>query len=262
MRQTKRDVAQEITNLIIKTMRPERCPGAGPGKTGMGEHRCAAGVPTGINRLYLWAVADHYGYGSRYWMTWRQAIGLGGQVRKGETAEPSIYFNSTKTAIDHATGEDRRKPSASCAPTAYSTPRRSMAFRPISIRSGAEAPPTPSEAAAIERFFAPSRRTYASAETARSRRALIIFSFRTPMSSTEDGFVATKRTNSAIGRAMPRGSPRIWQRFGDKAYSFELVPYLDSLHRACRFIERYDPGTTQGVIRPDEALSISWRSPA
>lgn len=37
-------------------------------------------------------------------------------------------------------------------------------------------------------------------------------------------------------------------------------PYLDSLHRACRFIERYDPGTTQGVIRPDEALSISWRS--
>ena len=39
-------------------------------------------------------------------------------------------------------------------------------------------------------------------------------------------------------------------------------PYLDSLHRACRFIERYDPGTTQGVIRPDEALSISWRSPA
>lgn len=35
---------------------------------------------------------------------------LGGQVRKGETAEPSIYFNSTsKTDVDQATGEETSK---------------------------------------------------------------------------------------------------------------------------------------------------------
>ena len=85
----KRDVAQEITNLIIKTIEAGTLPWRRPWKkTGMGGAPLrAAGVPyTGINRLYLWAVADHYGYGSRYWMTWRQAIELGGKVRKGETA--------------------------------------------------------------------------------------------------------------------------------------------------------------------------------
>ena len=109
----KRDVAQEITNLIIATIEAGTLPWRRPWKkTGMGGAPLrAAGVPyTGINRLYLWAVADHYGYGSRYWMTWRQAIELGGQVRKGETAEPSIYFNSTKkTAVDQATGEESSK---------------------------------------------------------------------------------------------------------------------------------------------------------
>ena len=109
----KRDVAQEITNLIIATIEAGTLPWRRPWKkTGMGGAPLrAAGVPyTGINRLYLWAVADHCGYGSRYWMTWRQAIELGGQVRKGETAEPSIYFNSTKkTAVDQATGEESSK---------------------------------------------------------------------------------------------------------------------------------------------------------
>ncbi|GAA3273970.1 hypothetical protein GCM10020258_51480 [Sphingomonas yabuuchiae] len=39
---------------------------------------------TGINALYLWALADSRGYSSRYWMTYRQAEQLGAHVRKGE----------------------------------------------------------------------------------------------------------------------------------------------------------------------------------
>lgn len=61
----KRDVAQEITNLIIATIEAGTLPWRRPWKkTGMGGAPLrAAGVPyTGINRLYLWAVADHYGY--------------------------------------------------------------------------------------------------------------------------------------------------------------------------------------------------------
>ena len=157
----KRDVAQEITNLIIDTIEAGTLPWRRPWKkTGMGGAPLrAAGVPyTGINRLYLWAVADHYGYGSRYWMTWRQAIELGGQVRKGETAEPSIYFNSTKkTAIDHATGEESSKTIRFMR--AYSVFNASQIdglpphFYPNQVP---EAPPTPSQkAAAIERFFGP-----------------------------------------------------------------------------------------------------------
>lgn len=106
----KRDVAQDITNLILSKIEAGTLPWRRPWKkTGMGGAPLRAnGVPyTGINRLYLWAVADSLGHGSRYWMTYRQAQELGGQVRKGESAEPSIYFNSTsKTEIDQATGEE------------------------------------------------------------------------------------------------------------------------------------------------------------
>lgn len=109
----KRDVAQEITNLIIARIEAGTLPWRRPWKkTGAGGAPLrAGGLPyTGINRLYLWAVADCLGYASRYWMTYRQAQELGGQVRKGETAEPSIYFNSTsKTDVDQATGEETSK---------------------------------------------------------------------------------------------------------------------------------------------------------
>ncbi len=109
----KRDVAQEITNLIIARIEAGTLPWRRPWKkTGAGGAPLrAGGLPyTGINRLYLWAVADCFGYASRYWMTFRQAQELGGQVRKGETAEPSIYFNSTsKTDVDQATGEETSK---------------------------------------------------------------------------------------------------------------------------------------------------------
>src|SRR3546814_11245927 len=55
------------------------------------------GTPyTGINTLYLWAIADAEGYRSRYWMTYRQAEALGGNVRRGETGAVSVYYSSFK----------------------------------------------------------------------------------------------------------------------------------------------------------------------
>ena len=41
------------------------------------------------------------GYSSRYWMTYRQAEALGGQVRKGETSSLSVYYSQiSKTEQD------------------------------------------------------------------------------------------------------------------------------------------------------------------
>lgn len=238
----KRDVAQEITNLIIKTIEAGTLPWRRPWKkTGMGGAPLrAAGVPyTGINRLYLWAVADHYGYGSRYWMTWRQAIELGGQVRKGETAEPSIYFNSTKkTAIDHATGEELSKTIRFMR--AYSVFNASQIdglpphFYPSPVP---EAPPTPSQkAAAIERFFAPipadirlggDRAFY-------SPGADYIQLPHPNVFSTEDGFVATKAHELGhwSGHAS-RLAREFGKRFGDKAYAFEELVAEQVSARIC-----------------------------
>lgn len=50
------------------------------------------------------------GYSSRYWMTYRQAEALGGQVRKGETSSLSVYYSQiSKTEPDRVTGEDHTR---------------------------------------------------------------------------------------------------------------------------------------------------------
>ena len=50
------------------------------------------------------------GYSSRYWMTYRQAEALGGQVRKGETSSLSVYYSQiSKTEQDRVTGEDQTR---------------------------------------------------------------------------------------------------------------------------------------------------------
>jgi antirestriction protein ArdC len=108
-----RDVAAEITALIIAKLEagvpPWSRPWTGGGATGGPLRHC--GTPyTGINRLYLWAVADSCGYTSRYWMTYRQAGELGGQVRKGEKSALSVYYNSvSRTEADPRTGEESQK---------------------------------------------------------------------------------------------------------------------------------------------------------
>lgn len=61
----------------------------------------------GINVLSLWATAMERHYVAPIWMTYRQAIELGGHVRKGEKAAPVVYANTlTKSDTDPATGGD------------------------------------------------------------------------------------------------------------------------------------------------------------
>ena len=48
----------------------------------------------GINILLLWLEAIQKGYQSARWMTYRQALELGGHVRKGEAGSQVVYANS------------------------------------------------------------------------------------------------------------------------------------------------------------------------
>ena len=60
----------------------------------------------GINCLVLWLTATAKGYGSPYWLTFRQALELGGNVRKGEHGAKVCYFDRiTREAVDQNTGE-------------------------------------------------------------------------------------------------------------------------------------------------------------
>lgn len=50
----------------------------------------------GANVMLLWAAQIARGYSKRTWLTFRQALELGGHVRKGEKACPVIYYGQAK----------------------------------------------------------------------------------------------------------------------------------------------------------------------
>ena len=65
---------------------------------------------SGINVLLLWIEAVANGYASPTWMTYRQAQALGGQVRRGQTGAPVVYFGqTTKAETDAGTGEEAER---------------------------------------------------------------------------------------------------------------------------------------------------------
>ena len=64
----------------------------------------------GINVLMLWAAACERGYSAPIWMTFKQALELGGNVRKGEKGNLVVYANTIKrTEADPDTGEEQER---------------------------------------------------------------------------------------------------------------------------------------------------------
>jgi antirestriction protein ArdC len=62
----------------------------------------------GINVVLLWSEAFAHGYDSRTWMTFRQALALGGHVRKGEHGAMVVYANQiSREDVEAREGEDR-----------------------------------------------------------------------------------------------------------------------------------------------------------
>ena len=155
-----RDVAAEITALIVKKLEEGVPPWSRPwsvsGAGGRPLRHCGTAY-SGINSLYLWAIADTRGYRSRNWMTYRQAAELGGQVRRGETGSLSVYFSTfAKTETDRATGDEVRKTvrflRSYIVFSADQIDGLPAHFYPAPVEL---LPPTPSEhQAAIDAFFA------------------------------------------------------------------------------------------------------------
>lgn len=106
-RHPKPDVAQVITDLILEKIAAGTAPWLKPWSATSTRPLRHNGIAySGINTFYLWAVAESRGYTSPYWMTFRQALELGGHVRKGESGSFSVFYSSTrKTDTDRLTGE-------------------------------------------------------------------------------------------------------------------------------------------------------------
>jgi len=61
---------------------------------------------SGVNVLLLWGEAIARGYAAPVWMTFRQALELGGHVRRGEKAATVVYANAIIRTEPDARGED------------------------------------------------------------------------------------------------------------------------------------------------------------
>ncbi|MET4117692.1 antirestriction protein ArdC [Bradyrhizobium sp. JR1.5] len=64
---------------------------------------------SGINILVLWGAATEHGFTGQSWLTFRQALSLGGHVRKGERGTTVVYADRFVPACEkrraHETGE-------------------------------------------------------------------------------------------------------------------------------------------------------------
>ena len=103
------DFYKEVTNKIIAALENNTRPWVQPWDGGI------LPIPMrhnnrfyqGINTLILWQAASDGGYNSPYWMTFKQAKLLGGNIKKGEKAA-TIFYASFCT-LDNNEEEDKQK---------------------------------------------------------------------------------------------------------------------------------------------------------
>ena len=106
------DLYSRVTEHVIadleKGVRPWLKPWSAGNTAGrVGLPRRHNGMPyRGINVLVLWGDALDKGYGSSTWMTFKQALALGGHVRKGEHGSVIVYADRIIRTETDERGED------------------------------------------------------------------------------------------------------------------------------------------------------------
>src|SRR5262252_4153148 len=108
-RKDRTSLYQEITNKIIAELEAGRVPWVQPWETAAAKASLA--MPrnaathrhySGLNVLILWGAVIERRFSTQNWLTFRQALGLGGNVRKGEHGTTVVY-------ADHFVPDEERK---------------------------------------------------------------------------------------------------------------------------------------------------------
>jgi antirestriction protein ArdC len=112
----------EITTKIIRELEVGRVPWVQPWGTArakaplaMPKNGATGRSYTGINVLILWGAVIEYGFPAQGWVTFRQALALGGNVRKGERGTKVVY-------ADRFIPKDEKKRAQESGEEAYPIP--------------------------------------------------------------------------------------------------------------------------------------------
>jgi antirestriction protein ArdC len=96
--QDRANLYDEITDKIIAELETGRVPWVQPWGTAAAKaplampNNAATGRQYGgINILMLWGAVIDHGFAGQSWLTFRQALSLGGYVRKGERGTTVVY---------------------------------------------------------------------------------------------------------------------------------------------------------------------------
>ncbi len=95
---TRTNLYDDITDKIIAELEEGRLPWVQPWGTAaakaplaMPKNAATSRQYSGINVLILWGAVVQHGYPTQHWLTFRQALSLGGNVRKGERGTTVVY---------------------------------------------------------------------------------------------------------------------------------------------------------------------------
>lgn len=112
--EAKTDLFQRVTNKIIEVIEA----GEANGCISWAGQGAAAGLPRnlktgnayqGINVLLLWGEAQAKGYTSPYWLTYKQAQELGGNVKKGEKSVECVFWGNFVAKEEGEDGETEER---------------------------------------------------------------------------------------------------------------------------------------------------------
>jgi antirestriction protein ArdC len=106
-------VANIVVDILIKSLEegkiPWRKPWKGGGKSSFPQNLKTKTVYSGINHFVLSVYMEDKGYTSPYFLSYKQATAMGGQVKKGEKGYPVIFAKTSIREQENSDGEMEKK---------------------------------------------------------------------------------------------------------------------------------------------------------
>ncbi len=135
----------DITNKIIGELEAGRFPWVQPwgsaavkAPLAMPQNAATGRRYSGINVLILWGAVIEHGFPGQSWLTFRQALSLGGNVRKGERGTTVVY-------VDRFTPEDEKRRAREAGGDAQAIPF----LKRFTVFNAAQCDGLPEEVAAV-----------------------------------------------------------------------------------------------------------------
>lgn len=111
MSNNQNEIYQQVTDRIVAALQEGHIPWHRPWNIEGGAHRAMSNKKTyrGVNQILLTLTSLSEGYKSPWWVTYKQAEKLGGQVRKGEKSTMVVFFKMIPYEEEDKNGEKQKR---------------------------------------------------------------------------------------------------------------------------------------------------------